>query len=65
MSIRFISSLDKATQTLKYFSLLQTSKVILALIEWEEYIEGFLKIDTLSFELSHRIELSLRSLSTI
>ena len=28
-------------------------------------IEGFLKIDTLCFELSHSIESSLRSLSTM
>ena len=32
---------------------------------WINLIEGLLKIDTLCFELSHSIESSLRSLSTI
>lgn len=41
--------------------LMQNIKTILG---WEQ-VEGFLKIDTLCFELSHSIESSLRSLSAM
>ena len=34
-------------------------------IKITQNVEGFLKIDTLCFELSHSIESSLRSLSTM